>query len=180
MARKKIQRNYYAELAAYLNPQSHADGALQVDAVIVDGLRYRAKRYNWRLLIERLGMICACGSTILAVLPYEMAWIGVKEWPIPGIAWQYGVIGVVVGIMMIALGYRDMFTEDPPYHPPPVIADWLRNQGDGQNMRYWHEIYWPWVKLDAHRVRVWFFTFWRDAPRKVIADRGGMVPAGMV
>jgi hypothetical protein len=164
MARKKAQRNHYAELAAYLNPDSPLDGARRVDRAILQGLRLRANRRNLALCSERAGMACAVVSVFLMGVHYEVAAIGVKDFPISGISWQYGVLGTLAGIILVTLGFRHMFDEGPPYEAPRVIGDWLRDHGDGRSLQYWDEIYWSWPKRDAYRYQILGFTFWRKSP----------------
>jgi hypothetical protein len=178
MARNQAQRNHYAELAFFLNPESPLEGARQIDVAILDGLRLRENRRTFWRLSERLGMWCCVVSIFLAVMPFEVAWVGVKHWPIPGIAWQYGVIGVVAGIIMIMLSFRHMFEEGPPYEAPPVIADWLRDQGEGRSLKYWDEIYWSWPKREAYRYRFLGFTVWRKAPLDVATGVPGKMREG--
>ncbi len=168
---KKIRS--YDALAAHLCPDDPAEGARQIDTAILtlQRARYRPRNFNrgifWiAMLLLSLGLSILGASFVCWLVPsMEPTFYGALAGAVPLLAAKIMVIWGV-GSFLYYCANDTTLDYGPLPLPPAAIHLWLVAHGKS-DLRYWPEMYWPYVKILAHRRDVLGFVFWRKNPRPV-------------
>lgn len=163
--------NAYKTLAVYLAPDDAVEGARQIDAAILALQRARYRPHNLHRAVFWLALILLALSMTILVAQIAcwldpLLWrtlLGIFAVAVPILAAKLLFIGAFLYLIFYCTQER---VEDygPLPQPPPPIYEWLIAHGKS-DLRYWHEIYWPYPKLLAHRKELLGFVFWRKNPR---------------
>lgn len=161
----------YDALAAHLSPEDPAEGVRQIDTAILTLQRARYRRRNCARAIYWLG-ITVFSLCVLFLAAGLYCWINPKlsSTLIGFIARVPISVAVLLFPASLALNALSWWFDHEDVEqlpqPPDPINDWLVAHGKS-DLRYWPQIYWPYVKVLAHRRDVLGFVFWRKHPRPV-------------
>jgi hypothetical protein len=162
----ETNRNYYAELAEYLNPADVHDGQRQVDIAILAGLRKRSAPRNMGRAIRLSGYAVLYYAMIFTLEPVILH-MGGMEWPYMRLSWWSGGALFIAAMCTLYVGMSSVMSAEVVTDPPYAIYEWLRDETNGRVLRYWHEIYWSHAKREANVRRVLGFTLWRKEPAEL-------------
>jgi hypothetical protein len=168
------ERDPYAELASYLNPDDPADGERQIDIEILKYERARAApRNHWRagrwlkllaVILGAIGIDVYLALWMASDVPAALGPLGTY------LALVGRVLTLPASIVLAVGGFLSLWfdtcewgTFTPP-HLPVRMAAWLKAEGFKKGLSYWSEFRWPSRKRNANCREVLGFVLWRKTP----------------